>query len=81
MCFPLSHIPTQFLSKFYFGFHLYLFVKTAPYKNTRSLKISKLDGISPRFIFSYCYNTFIVVWSLNCVRLFVTPWTAACQLP
>ena len=22
-----------------------------------------------------------VVWSLNCVQLFVTPWTVACQAP
>ena len=23
----------------------------------------------------------VVVWSLSCVRLFVTPWTVACQAP
>ena len=31
------------------------------------------------YIYTYTHTRIVVVWSLSHVRLFVTPWTAACQ--
>ena len=44
-------------------------------------KVADLSHTDQRWLARLWPSLFVIVQSLNCILLFVTPWTAACQAP